>query len=1245
MNNSSSNISEASWLSQQWQAYRNSLPLYGTHVDICHLQEGFASRFLALLVAGEPFQLAVNPGFTHSEQLKNAFFDAQLHAKAKSGQALGLGFPYFLGKDTEGKAIAAPLLIWQLDIEAAAKLNGGWTILRKPLHRVVPNYFLLSYWQQTYGFDALPLFEALEKKNPIRAKDLLQLYTELSDELGLAAEEAEEAELEIENAPSIKDFEATDQKGIIRWMATFGLFPPLNASFASSAAEAEPPSKKLAHPYSPIVLSPEQATAYEIFSKHSALWIGGASGSGKSWLGLHTAINALLNGQHCLVVSKSAGALRQYQEQLIQHGLGRLAFLLRDNIQDKQLFLNLIKAAILAKAPETNYEQKDYQFHTDKLERLKAKLDNAYRSTRKLVFRGHNWTNTVGLYLQSIQKEGRELLATQVNAADYDFTNEEFDQLREAITSCFELFQRTHTQRSSLNNLNPGIFLRMEKEEAAGFIEEKLEQLIEKGKRLQHWYINRIDTYSNLLANHYENYFEQLSALIIQLEDHIADQYARYGTSFGESSSRGLNIRKFFSSEASTKANAQAKIFEQFEKIKQQFNKSAYFDFDFLPDRELRSVSVVQQQLDAFQKSLQEWRMRQREIVQDEVGRLSLKTAHPKLNFDQQLEDLENSLNGFLEQINESGLYHLPFHNKTLVIPKQQRLLENVQEHLEETQNALPDFDNFYDWQSNWLELDGKARRLINVFVKVQPDNWLAALESWFFDNLLTKHYEAILPADIEDIKALGKSFEALKHLYLPYLLEFWHQRKEKAFKKFRRQHKKAYQAILDDKILSHQAFARFFKKGSSAIHEAMPILLTSPELLAHTLSKAGRVYDVIIVEEAQLLNEQETQFLNAISSRTMFLGYDNPQAPPPAKVYLEAIDAPRCQLDTIWAEYPSDLISAIQKFQHEQKNDLFAGRIYLEQVDGRYDEQLQNNEEEALRAISLLNEIKRTPQRTYPSVGIVGFTKGQRFLISSYLLDIKQRRSNGVETIQQLERNGMMVLSIDELEGQHFDYLIISGTYGPIGLAGTMAEEFHELSGENGVNALSTLMSRAHKGVFFLNSIPRVVLEDCLDQQSWNGAYLYAMYVEYLNAIQHENAPQINTILETLSERKPATEVVYPVPTVFIEQVQSYLAPYLGKGQARIHQYPELDEAPIQIPLSRQAGRSSWIDMDVFLGQTPYTDHRWEYAHILALEKNDDWPFYCHSANWWRNPNQEARKLASFIIKAEKEGYMDEEE
>ena len=58
-----------------------------------------------------------------------------------------------------------------------------------------------------------------------------------------------------------------------------------------------------------------------------------------------------------------------------------------------------------------------------------------------------------------------------------------------------------------------------------------------------------------------------------------------------------------------------------------------------------------------------------------------------------------------------------------------------------------------------------------------------------------------------------------------------------------------------------------------------------------------------------------------------------------------------------------------------------------------------------------MLNQIERTPQRTFPCVGIVCMTRGQRDKLSDLLLGIKQRRSAGVETIQQLERNGLSVL------------------------------------------------------------------------------------------------------------------------------------------------------------------------------------------------------------------------------------------
>ena len=63
-----------------------------------------------------------------------------------------------------------------------------------------------------------------------------------------------------------------------------------------------------------------------------------------------------------------------------------------------------------------------------------------------------------------------------------------------------------------------------------------------------------------------------------------------------------------------------------------------------------------------------------------------------------------------------------------------------------------------------------------------------------------------------------------------------------------------------------------------------------------------------------------------------------------------------------------------------------------VECLEGRFHEIDATNDVEAQQVIRELNQIKQTPQRVYPTVGIVAFTLEQRDLISAYILKLKQQ-------------------------------------------------------------------------------------------------------------------------------------------------------------------------------------------------------------------------------------------------------------
>jgi len=73
--------------------------------------------------------------------------------------------------------------------------------------------------------------------------------------------------------------------------------------------------------------------------------------------------------------------------------------------------------------------------------------------------------------------------------------------------------------------------------------------------------------------------------------------------------------------------------------------------------------------------------------------------------------------------------------------------------------------------------------------------------------------------------------------------------------------------------------------------------------------------------------------------------------------------------------------------FENNQRAFNFANEYHVENLEGRFHELESTNDVEAQHIIRLLNQVKQTPQRVFPSVGIVAFTKEQREDSKSYSL------------------------------------------------------------------------------------------------------------------------------------------------------------------------------------------------------------------------------------------------------------------
>lgn len=276
---------------------------------------------------------------------------------------------------------------------------------------------------------------------------------------------------------------------------------------------------------------------------------------------------------------------------------------------------------------------------------------------------------------------------------------------------------------------------------------------------------------------------------------------------------------------------------------------------------------------------------------------------------------------------------------------------------------------------------------------------------------------------------------------------------------------------------------------------------------------------------------------------------------------------------------------------------------------------------------------MKPTSQRTFPTVGIACFTIEQRDLIASYLLKIRQKWTVGAEKIQQLERNGLGVFHIGELQGQHFDILILSTVYGIKNAKNELTVQVEKLNEPEIIRQLQLLMSRPLQTLFIANSIPETHLKAWLKNSETAGHFLLAHYLYYN---QHSKKAGANGQEETFQQLKNWLEATHPNESenVFAQEIAIALEPYLGASRVET----DVKRGQLHLPLLVEGTETEQpvlaFQPDGFFADSTATDYAWEADQREALLAQSFVYQPIWSVYWWKNPRQEARKLASLIIK-----------
>lgn len=1216
-----------------YSIYHNSLPFYLDRVDICAIDEddaGFPSHFMGALIEGKLSE-QVNATGMSADKLRHLYFESRNFQKVHGPKSFGFGFPLVI--DTfSSDLVVAPVFIWQLELEPAQTLVDSWVLKSSEQHHTSPNYRLLDHLKEKYGLDLLAQAEELAFSKKMDLAKLTGFCEELAARLNI--EKFGQPD-ELIPCPGIDKIGQFTESGALHWSGVLGLFPPQNNHWTPGAARPEDvfvpePAAEIEEfifTYQPD--DPEQSTALETIARQKLAVVEGEDALGKAQTLVNLLINALSNGKNCLVVSERSQSLKFAQNLLSRAGIFQFHFLLDDALNDKMPLLELLRSTASGGGRDLAFKQEDFTAKKTNYLRAKSLVQASYAAVKNKVFGEYNWTDTVGLFMASNRVEGKERLASHLHSADFGFLPAEHEQLVAGILRSEPLFEEIKTLTHPLSNLNDQIFLNSEAKKSQQFVETNLRLFLAKTNELQSEYIAQTDSYAARLKEHYRDYFNSLDSSAKSLHERIQNHTALLGSGFATAGSSAFEWPTFFSSKKKKINQAQEEVSKAYRVFLKNYQTNPYFDVNFLPCKDGINIPKTTENIVSFRSALTTWYAGSDTLVQEEVMRLNSKTAHPSLDVKEQVTGLEFALNTLIEELNESGLYQKQLENKTLTIPQRQKYLESIMEQLEATQLNLRDFPQFHAWQSNWLGLGVLGQKVVRALVKVKPGDWVAAFESWYFNSLLAKVQSSSLPENSSSLDAYSKAWEALKPLIFNQLTTLWQDRQATLNKALKKNNKQVWQTIFEKsghKAAQHLPLSSILKDSMDAVSSYFPILFVTPHVALNEIPQTAGYFDYVIFDEANKFPVETATAIAKLGKKIVIMGSNDSYGNETSLLQYalengvpSALVSNRYEPLAPFAEFVEDSLALPnQRVEYS-----------VECVEGRFHELEGTNDTEAQHIIRLLNQIKQTPQRVFPSVGIVTFTVEQRDLIANYLLKLKQQNVLGSEKIQQLERNGMGVFHIDELFGQYFDVLILSATFGLLNLKGELSKKMVFLNTPMGIGHLRMLINKPVQAYHIVHSIPEEQLQQ-LEGKKWDeGTWLLAHFIRLAEASKNGNKPQMMISMEALGKK---TSFGQP-DSVFADEVIKALAPYLDTKRITTKASSDNFHLPLTVKPASSVSKPIVLHPDGFFAATSYTSPLWESGQRTAITKIGANYLPIWSVNWLKNPGVEARLLASKII------------
>ena len=1236
--------------------YLNALHLMHNALDLNEIfQENAPDEFLENIFSKNEFSGTLAPDESASKKLSHLFFESKNLERIKGHKSLAVGFPLFVASDADD-FVVAPLFLVKLELEQIQSRDENWAVKKGADHKIRFNPFLEKYFDQKFGEGyGLKLSELVEQPNFTFASIKKFVY-----------EFAAKNHLEIPSiykifpTPNVEEFENISEQGNIKWSGVMGIFPPLmGTSFnldqeviASEFFNESVFDRTDKHDFGVMPMDPWQESAFQGTLKNQNFLVKGAKGSGKSQIVLNTILNGLSNGEKTLVISNRVSALNDLQSGLSKALDAPLHFLMKNEKMQRAQFLALLKASAQSNRKPT-FDDSDWKYKINKTSREKNKLDKIYHAVNDPIFGQYNWTDVVGLFLKNNSVEGKEKLGSQLKVSDYQYEFGEYEALDFGVSSCQSPFGKIQDLNHPLNTFHESVFLDKEKEDALEHVKTQIGEFKDKATDLQKAFIQKTDEYKMALQSHYEQNYTLLSDKLESLQDYIEDSENKHGKHFTEGFFEWIGFKSYFSKKNKSIYNDRKLLAEKYDDLRLTYRQNKAFESVFEKEVDTREVTLIQERLQQLKTDLEAWRTTINGDVQEQMSKLTHRSVHPKMEDHQtQILKLEENLDSFILEMNDAQLFQDQFTNKMLTLNKKQQYLENIIEDLEKSEHNLSDFDPFFDWQSKWLALPKSGKKVVKALIKVKAEDWGAAFRSWYLFNFLNKIHSPELPNEEVGLKEFLDDYNEVHQLIPNQIQNVWAAKKQSAIAAIRSNHRALYQ-FFDGKNtaeFNNLSIGKSLKKSWKKVTDLIPVFFCTPEVAFSFLNheQDSQIFDRVIFEEANLLGLTKSLNLAKLGKQRLIIGDLGPISSDIENSFLDWASAQQIEEIQLRKSYGQTIhnltafntaaFTQVNEPQNEYISKLESGlnNFEINAVNGRFSESESFNEVEAQHILHLLNQVQQTPQRTYPSVGIGCFTHQQRDLIINYLSDIKSKNSAGVDTIKHLERNGLGVFDIANMSAEQFDIVIVSLTYGALNTNGDITEQIKHLNSDSGLKNIYSFATSPKQQMILVHSIPEKTLVEYQSDSSQGGFYRLGKFIEYGNLLSENKIEEASNLLDTMYKNDSNAERHIP-ESIFNAEVARILKPYFETGRIGLN----LDWYKLVIPLyttDNDGVLQTFLEADAFMSYAPNTNYVWEYNQREKVKEGKMSFIPIWSVDWWKNPEEEARKLAAQIIKMDKE-------